>query len=195
MKNFWLVTVPRVVLGLIFLAGAIDGFSFIFTGTHLLHPPTSDRGLQFEAALKATGFFWALMKSRGNHRRKLPAVEPGACLRSGDSFSRHDRRRAVPPVSQSAGHSTRRSGRHLRCALAAGVCSWYATVFGSRDAEPVVAAGAARPAADRSVGRHTITYSYFTQENCEKECTRNPDRSARHPIHPRWINHKQLGHL
>ncbi len=39
MKKFWLVTVPRVVLGLIFLAGAIDGFSFIFTGTHLLHPP------------------------------------------------------------------------------------------------------------------------------------------------------------
>jgi uncharacterized membrane protein YphA (DoxX/SURF4 family) len=62
MKKFWLVTVPRVVLGLIFLAGAIDGFSFIFTGTHLIHPPTSDRGLQFESALKATGFFWPLMK-------------------------------------------------------------------------------------------------------------------------------------
>jgi putative oxidoreductase len=62
MKNFWLVTVPRVVLGLIFLAGAIDGFSFIFTATHLIHPPTSDRGLQFEAALKATAFFWPLMK-------------------------------------------------------------------------------------------------------------------------------------
>jgi len=62
MKKFWLVTVPRVVLGLIFLAGAIDGFSFILTGSHLIHPPTSDRGLQFEAALKATGFFWPLMK-------------------------------------------------------------------------------------------------------------------------------------
>ena len=62
MKKFWLVTVPRVVLGLIFLAGAIDGFSFIFTGTHLIHPPTADRGLQFESALKATGFFWPLMK-------------------------------------------------------------------------------------------------------------------------------------
>jgi uncharacterized membrane protein YphA (DoxX/SURF4 family) len=62
MKKFWLVTVPRVVLGFIFLAGAIDGFSFIFTGTHLIHPPTSDRGLQFEAALKATGFLWPLMK-------------------------------------------------------------------------------------------------------------------------------------
>lgn len=29
MRNFWLATVPRVVLGLTFLAGAIDGFSFI----------------------------------------------------------------------------------------------------------------------------------------------------------------------
>jgi len=61
-KNFWLVSVPRTVLGLIFLAGAVDGFAFILTGTHLLHPPTSDRGLQFEAALKATGFFWPFMK-------------------------------------------------------------------------------------------------------------------------------------
>lgn len=62
MKRFWLLHVPRVLLGLIFLAGAIDGFAFIFTGAHLIHPPTSERGLQFEEALKATGFFWPLMK-------------------------------------------------------------------------------------------------------------------------------------
>jgi hypothetical protein len=62
MKSFWLVTVPRVVLGIIFLAGAIDGFAFILTGAHLLHPPTSERGLELEAALKATGFFWPTMK-------------------------------------------------------------------------------------------------------------------------------------
>lgn len=63
MKTSLLTTVPRILLGLIFLAGAIDGFSFIFSGAHLIHPPTSDKGLAFEAALKAAGFFWPLMKS------------------------------------------------------------------------------------------------------------------------------------
>lgn len=63
MEKALLVTVPRVLLGLIFLLGAIDGFAFIVTGAHLIHPPTSDKGLAFEAALKAAGFFWPLMKS------------------------------------------------------------------------------------------------------------------------------------
>ena len=63
MKNILLCTAPRILLGLIFLVGAIDGFSFILSGSHLIHPPTSDRGLAFEAGLKAAGFFWPLMKS------------------------------------------------------------------------------------------------------------------------------------
>ena len=63
MKNNLLTTVPRILLGLVFLVGAIDGFSFILTGSHLVHPPTSDKGLAFEAGLKAAGFFWPLMKS------------------------------------------------------------------------------------------------------------------------------------
>jgi putative oxidoreductase len=63
MKNRLLTTVPRILLGLIFLVGAIDGFSFIFTGAHLVHPPTFDRELEFEAGLKAAGFFWPLMKT------------------------------------------------------------------------------------------------------------------------------------
>jgi putative oxidoreductase len=63
MKNILLCTVPRILLGLIFLLGAIDGFSFIIYGSHLIHPPTSDRGLAFEAGLKAAGFLWPLMKS------------------------------------------------------------------------------------------------------------------------------------
>lgn len=56
-------TLPRLVLGGIFLIGAIDGFAFVFTGSHLIHPPTSAEGLAFEAALKDTGFFWPLMKT------------------------------------------------------------------------------------------------------------------------------------
>ncbi len=62
MKKILLLTVPRVVLGLLFLVGAIDGFSFIFTGSHLIHPPTSEQGKAFESALIAVGFFWPLMK-------------------------------------------------------------------------------------------------------------------------------------
>ena len=63
MSKFWLVTLPRLLLGLVFLGGAIDGFAFIATGAHLMHPPTSARGLQFEEALKASGFLWPLMKT------------------------------------------------------------------------------------------------------------------------------------
>jgi putative oxidoreductase len=62
-SNFWLITAPRVGLGVIFLVGAIDGFTFIATGTHLLHPPTSPLGLHFEEALKSAGFLWPLMKT------------------------------------------------------------------------------------------------------------------------------------
>jgi hypothetical protein len=63
MSKFWLLTAPRAALGVIFLFGAIDGFAFIIMGTHLVQPPTSERGLQFEAALQSAGFFWPLMKT------------------------------------------------------------------------------------------------------------------------------------
>jgi len=62
MKKILLETVPRLVLGAIFMLGAVDGFWFIFSGGHLIHPPTSERGLQFEQALIAAGFFWPFMK-------------------------------------------------------------------------------------------------------------------------------------
>ncbi|KAA0015564.1 hypothetical protein F0A16_20390 [Salinicola corii] len=55
-------TGPRLVLGSIFLIGALDGFWYLFTGSHLIHPPTSVEGLAFEAALKEAGFIWPLMK-------------------------------------------------------------------------------------------------------------------------------------
>ncbi|MFJ5537354.1 hypothetical protein [Vreelandella titanicae] len=61
-KTLFVDTGPRLVLGGIFLIGAIDGFWYIFTGSHLIHPPTSVDGLAFEAALKEVGFFWPLMK-------------------------------------------------------------------------------------------------------------------------------------
>lgn len=63
MSTFCLLTLPRLVLGFVFLVGAIDGFAFIATGAHLVHPPTSERGLAFEAALQSAGFLWPLMKT------------------------------------------------------------------------------------------------------------------------------------
>jgi putative oxidoreductase len=55
--------VPRTLLGLLFLVSAVDGFWFIFTGNHLIHPPTSPKGKEFELALQASGFFWPFLKT------------------------------------------------------------------------------------------------------------------------------------
>jgi hypothetical protein len=62
MRKILMVTVPRVLLGLIFLVSAVDGFWWLATGGHLIHPPTSERGLAFELALDNAGFFIPLMK-------------------------------------------------------------------------------------------------------------------------------------
>ena len=62
MRNFLMVTLPRLLLGLIFLVSAVDGFWWLATGAHLAHPPTSERGLAFEAALQNSGFFWPFLK-------------------------------------------------------------------------------------------------------------------------------------
>ena len=63
MQELLLETIPRIVLGLLFLVGVIDGYWFVFTGKNLVNPPTSARGAQFEQALKSTGFFWPFMKT------------------------------------------------------------------------------------------------------------------------------------
>lgn len=63
MKTIFLVTVPRVLLGLLFLVSAADGFWWMATGNHLIHPPTSAQGLAFEAALQNAVFFWPLLKT------------------------------------------------------------------------------------------------------------------------------------
>ncbi len=63
MRNFLMVTLPRSVLGLLFLVSAADGFWWLATGAHLIHPPTSERGLAFEAGLQNAGFFWPFLKA------------------------------------------------------------------------------------------------------------------------------------
>ena len=62
MKRHLTITLPRLILGALFLLSAVDGFTFIFTGERIIHPPTSARGEEFEAALIASGFFWPLLK-------------------------------------------------------------------------------------------------------------------------------------
>ena len=62
MKTILLVTVPRILLGLIFLVSAVDGFWWLATGTNLIHPPTSEQGLAFEAALQHS-FVWPMVKA------------------------------------------------------------------------------------------------------------------------------------
>ncbi|WNJ92886.1 hypothetical protein [Bosea sp. 685] len=62
MRQILLVTVPRILLGLLFLVSAVDGFWWLATGAHLIHPPTSERGVAFETALQNAGFFWPLLK-------------------------------------------------------------------------------------------------------------------------------------
>ena len=54
---------PRVVIGALFLLASIDGFFYIVSGSHLIHPPTSASGLALEDALKASGFFWPFLKT------------------------------------------------------------------------------------------------------------------------------------
>lgn len=57
------VDVPRILIALLFLVSAIDGFIWMITGDGYIHPPTSAAGLRFEDALKASGFIWPLMKT------------------------------------------------------------------------------------------------------------------------------------
>ena len=63
MDELLLQTVPRVILAILFLIGVVDGYWFVFTGRNVIHPPTSERLLKFEGALKETGFFWPFMKT------------------------------------------------------------------------------------------------------------------------------------
>lgn len=63
MKTFFLVTIPRVLLGVIFLISAVDGFWWLATGVNLIHPPTSPRGVVFETALQDSGFIWPFIKA------------------------------------------------------------------------------------------------------------------------------------
>lgn len=63
MRNLLMVTLPRSVLGLLFLVSAADGFWFLASGTHLIHPPVTEQGRAWESSLQDAKFFLPLLKS------------------------------------------------------------------------------------------------------------------------------------
>ena len=63
MRNFLMVTLPRIALGLLFIVSAADGFWFLATGTHLIHPPVTEQGRAWETSLQEAKFFLPLLKS------------------------------------------------------------------------------------------------------------------------------------
>jgi len=62
-RTLWLVTIPRVVLGIIFASAAVNYFWMEALGWPLLPVHISDRGLQFALSIIKVGYLWPLMKS------------------------------------------------------------------------------------------------------------------------------------
>ncbi len=63
MAKFIGITLPRLLLGAVFLLSAVDGFYFLATGQNFIHPPKTPQAVQFEAGLIASGFVWPLLKA------------------------------------------------------------------------------------------------------------------------------------
>jgi putative oxidoreductase len=62
-KESLATSIPRVLLGLIFLTGSVDGFYYVFMHKELMHFPETAVAHQFTTALKDSGFFWPFMKT------------------------------------------------------------------------------------------------------------------------------------
>jgi putative oxidoreductase len=62
-KEPLMTMIPRIILGLIFLSGSIDGFYYVFVGHELLHFPETAQAHRFTEALRTSGFFWPFMKT------------------------------------------------------------------------------------------------------------------------------------
>jgi putative oxidoreductase len=54
--------IARILLGLIFISGSIDGFYYVFVGEELIHFPETANAHHFTQALRDSGFFWSFMK-------------------------------------------------------------------------------------------------------------------------------------
>jgi hypothetical protein len=55
-----LIAIPRTLLAWLFLAAAVDGFSYIFRGKDLFEPPLSAAGKEFLHNLKRYSVLWTV---------------------------------------------------------------------------------------------------------------------------------------
>ena len=62
-NTLWLVTIPRIVLGVIFASAALSYFWMQIFGWPLLPVQISEQGLHFALSIIRTGYLWPLMKS------------------------------------------------------------------------------------------------------------------------------------
>jgi len=61
-KQLWLVTIPRFVLGFIFISAAVNYFWEVVFGWALFHVPVTQPAKQFASSIIAAGYLWPLMK-------------------------------------------------------------------------------------------------------------------------------------
>jgi len=62
-ESLWLVTVPRVLLGVIFASAALSYFWSIAFGWMLLPVPITSQAMQFAGTIIKIGYLWPLMKA------------------------------------------------------------------------------------------------------------------------------------
>jgi len=61
--TLWLVTIPRLLLGTIFAAAALNYFWSVVFGSMLVPVSVTSQGMQFAGMIIKTGYLWPLMKS------------------------------------------------------------------------------------------------------------------------------------
>jgi hypothetical protein len=61
--SLWLVTVPRVLLGVIFASAALSYFWSIAFGWMLLPVPITPQAMEFAGTIIKIGYLWPLMKA------------------------------------------------------------------------------------------------------------------------------------
>jgi hypothetical protein len=61
--SLWLVTVPRVLLGVIFASAALSYFWSMAFGWMLLPVPITSQAMQFAGTIIRIGYLWPLMKA------------------------------------------------------------------------------------------------------------------------------------
>ena len=62
-RTLWLITIPRIVLGVIFASAALNYFWSVVFGWMLLPVSITSQAMQFAGEIIRIGYLWPLMKS------------------------------------------------------------------------------------------------------------------------------------